>query len=77
MLTQEGQEAARECLMRSGFPDPSENTVDCERLCDLDTHNVSDVELVLPVSANEATTSSIDFSRPKEKDIPLEHIERV
>ena len=44
MLTQEGQEAARECPMRSGFPDTSENTANSEGPSDLNLVNVDSAE---------------------------------
>lgn len=69
MLTQEGQEAARECLMRSGFPDTSENAANSE--------GSSDLQIVNLDSADEATTSSVDLRRQKSTDIPPECIERV
>ena len=69
MLTQEGQEAARECLMRSGFPDTSENTANSEGPSDLNLVNVD--------SAEEETMSPVDLRRKKSTDIPLEYIEKV
>ncbi|XP_048330077.2 crossover junction endonuclease MUS81 isoform X2 [Ziziphus jujuba] len=68
MLTQEGKEAARECQMRSGLPDTSENAADSE--------GSSDLQLVNLESDDEATTSSVDLNRQKPTDIPPECIER-
>ena len=69
MLTQEGQEAARECLMRSGLPDTSETTANSEGPSDLNLVNID--------SAEEETMSPVDLRRKKSTDIPLEYIEKV
>ena len=69
MLTQEGQEAARECLMRSGLPDTSETTANSEGPSDLNLVNID--------SAEEETMSLVDLRRKKSTDIPLEYIEKV
>ena len=69
MLTQEGQKAVRECLMRSGFPDTSENTANSEWPSDLNHVNID--------SAEEETMSPVDLRRKKSTDIPLEYIEKV
>ncbi|KAF3436728.1 hypothetical protein FNV43_RR19475 [Rhamnella rubrinervis] len=68
MLTQEGQEAARECLVRSGLPDTSENTENSEGSSDLNLVNID--------SAEVETMSPVDLKRKKSTDIPLEYIEK-
>lgn len=77
MLTQEGQEAARECIMRSGLADPSSDTNDSEGHYDLDTENMLDLEPLQPDSAREVTSSSGDLTRKKPVDIPVEYMDRV
>lgn len=77
MLTQEGHEAARECLMRSGLADPIENMAD-EQHADLDRANVSDMELAHPDSSGDVALRSVGLSRQKKSvDVPPESLERV
>ncbi|KAK4841777.1 hypothetical protein QYF36_010280 [Acer negundo] len=76
MLTQEGHEAARECLTRSGLADPIENVAD-EQHADLDRVNVSDMELVRPDSSEDVALRSVGLSRQKKSvDVPPESLER-
>ncbi|PON74374.1 DNA repair protein [Parasponia andersonii] len=77
MLTQEGQEAARECIMRSGLPDASKDTRTSEGHFDLDTENMSELEPLQPDSAGDVAMVSIDLRRQKPKDIPVEYMERL
>ncbi|KAK0573535.1 hypothetical protein LWI29_009596 [Acer saccharum] len=76
MLTQEGHEAARECLTRSGLADPIENVAD-EQHADLDRANVSDMELARPDSSGDVALRSVGLSRQKKSvDVPPESLER-
>ncbi|KAL5760348.1 hypothetical protein ACOSQ2_019186 [Xanthoceras sorbifolium] len=76
MLTQEGREAARECLMRSGLADPIEDVAD-EQHTDLDPANVSEMELAHSDLSGEVTLRSVGLSRQKKPiDVPLESLER-
>ncbi|KAI9169325.1 hypothetical protein LWI28_010726 [Acer negundo] len=76
MLTQEGHEAARECLTRSGLADPIENVAD-EQHADLDRVNVSDMELARPDSSEDVALRSVGLSRQKKSvDVPPESLER-
>ncbi|KAF3437390.1 hypothetical protein FNV43_RR20143 [Rhamnella rubrinervis] len=61
MLTQEGQEAAYECLMRSGLFNTSENTAISVGPSDLNLVNID--------SAEEETMSPVDLRRTKSTDI--------
>ncbi|CAK7339400.1 unnamed protein product [Dovyalis caffra] len=77
MLTDEGRETARECLMRSRMEDPGESLANLEGSSDLNMLNTSDMESVCPDSAREATFTSIGLSRQKKSiDVPLESLER-
>lgn len=69
MLTQEGQEAAQECLVRSGLADRIENSVDGKD---------SDLEFAHPDSTGEVTLRTVSLSRlEKSTDIPSETLEKV
>ncbi|KAF5733621.1 crossover junction endonuclease MUS81 [Tripterygium wilfordii] len=76
MLTQEGQEVAQECLMRSRLVDPREIVADTERPSNLGTSKILQ-ESSPPALAREATVGSAG-SRGQEKsiDVPLELLER-
>ncbi|KAJ4711569.1 Crossover junction endonuclease MUS81 [Melia azedarach] len=68
MLTQEGQEAAQECLVRSGLADRIENSVDGKD---------SDLEFAHPDSTGEVTLRTVSLSRlEKSTDIPSETLEK-
>lgn len=79
MLTQEGKEAARECISRSGLPDPSKDTSTSEGLCDPGTHNMQDIELVQSDSESdvEVMASPVNLRRQKPMDISPDYLERV
>ncbi|GMN53715.1 hypothetical protein TIFTF001_022837 [Ficus carica] len=77
MLTQEGKEAAHECITRSGLPDPSKETSTSEGQCDLGAQNTSDLELVQSDSDVEVMTSPVDVRSLKRTDIPPEYVERL
>lgn len=77
MLTQEGKEAACECITRSGLPDSSNDAFSSERIYDLGTNDASDLEIVRPHSDIEVTASSVDLRRKKPKVIPPDYTERV
>ncbi|XP_021822409.1 crossover junction endonuclease MUS81-like [Prunus avium] len=78
MLSQEGQEAARECLMRSGMENPIEKTANAKVLSVLDVDNISHQELAHPDSATEIILLSTTVSRKKKSfDIPQLYIEKV
>ncbi|XP_011042136.1 PREDICTED: crossover junction endonuclease MUS81 isoform X2 [Populus euphratica] len=77
MLTEEGRETARECLIRSRMEDPGDNLANLEGASDLNMLNTSDMELARPDSARGATFTSIALSRQKKSiDVPLESLER-
>ncbi|XP_024028051.1 crossover junction endonuclease MUS81 isoform X1 [Morus notabilis] len=79
MLTQEGKEAARECISRSGLPDPSKDTSTSEGLCDPGTHNMQDIELVQSDSESdvEVMASPVNLRRQKPMDISPDYLERL
>lgn len=81
MLTQEGRDAARECLTRSGLTDPIENNVADEEHADPDPANVFDVDLADSDSSGVVALLSVGLGRAsrqkKSIDVPLESLERV
>ncbi|XP_034224494.1 crossover junction endonuclease MUS81-like isoform X3 [Prunus dulcis] len=78
MLSQEGQEAARECLMRSGMENPIEKTANAKVLSVLDVDNISHQGLAHPDSSPEMILLSTNVSRKKKSfDIPQLYIEKV
>ncbi|XP_062115628.1 crossover junction endonuclease MUS81 [Humulus lupulus] len=77
MLTQEGKEAARECIMRSGMPESSNDTRSSERHYDVDIENLSDPEPSQLDSAKEVAVPSVDSRRQKSTDIPVEYMDRL
>lgn len=77
MLTHEGREAARECLMRSGLTD-SIDILPVEQDSDLDACNTPDLELANSSSSAEVTLQSVSLSQQsKSVDVPLASLERV
>lgn len=77
MLTQEGREAARECLMRSGLTDPMENVPD-QQHADANPANVFDVDLANADSTEEVVGFSDGLGRQKKSiEVPQESLERV
>ncbi|XP_058087766.1 crossover junction endonuclease MUS81 isoform X2 [Magnolia sinica] len=80
MLTQEGQEAARECLLRSGLVDSIEHSTTANGLLSFVTsQTASDLGSVHQNSVNkEAALPSINLcSQKKSTDIPAEFLERL
>lgn len=77
MLTEEGKEAAHECLLRTGLVDLTENWTTTERLSNLDASNISDLEFAHADMANEVTLGSVNSSLQKKLiDVPLESLDR-
>ncbi|XP_050234243.1 crossover junction endonuclease MUS81 isoform X2 [Mercurialis annua] len=79
MLTEEGHEAARECLMRSRLPDPREVSLSAivGEPSDADMKNASNLESNHSDLAGAVTSSSIGVSRQKKPiDVPLESLQR-
>lgn len=77
MLTPEGQEAARECLIRSGLVDSSDHVAAVEDVSNLQEHNAPDLEFVRADSAKVALQSVGLSKQKKDVDVPLTFIERV
>lgn len=78
MLTDEGQEVARECLLRSHMEDPRECLANVKGSSDVDMQNASDLESAHPDSTREVTFSSVGLSRQNKMiDVPPESLERV
>ncbi|BFG20369.1 hypothetical protein CerSpe_066430 [Prunus speciosa] len=77
MLTEEGKEAARECLMRSGLAEPVEQSANAKGPSVLNVDNISHQGLAHPGSATEVTLLPTNLSR-KEKpfDIPQEYLDK-
>ncbi|XP_052880310.1 crossover junction endonuclease MUS81 isoform X4 [Gossypium arboreum] len=76
MLTPEGKEAARECLMKSKMEDPLENLVDVERLSQPDTQDAFVQDLCHSDSDIEEINERAAFKRKTSIDIPLDCLER-
>ncbi|KAF7824651.1 crossover junction endonuclease MUS81 [Senna tora] len=74
MLTQEGKEAARECLKRSGMEDSQENSITVGSLSDMDKQNTLDME----GSDHDLDIEVISPLNHQKKlmDVPLHHLER-
>ncbi|PSS09951.1 Crossover junction endonuclease [Actinidia chinensis var. chinensis] len=75
MLSEEGREAARDCLLRSGLVDSTENLVTTERLPNLDASNISDLEFVRADSTKEAAIVNSSLQK-KTIDVPPESLDR-
>lgn len=75
MLTQEGKEAARECLKRSGMEDSQENTISTGIPSDMDKQNTLDTEC----SDHDLDMEVISPLNQQKKlmNIPLDCLERV
>ncbi|KAM3685973.1 hypothetical protein ACB098_11G163800 [Castanea mollissima] len=86
MLTQEGQEAARECLMRSGLVNPAENLANAEVYSDQGAHSTPDIDFIPPEKEVPSTSTGLSRRRKststglsrqrKSMDVPLESLER-
>ncbi|XP_057978414.1 crossover junction endonuclease MUS81 isoform X2 [Malania oleifera] len=78
MLTEEGQKAARECLLRSGLVDSTETLASVRGFVNEDVNIVSGLEFTDADLAKEATFTSIDLMR-REKliTVPPESLERL
>ncbi|CAN6703742.1 unnamed protein product [Malus baccata var. baccata] len=75
MLTEEGQEAARECLTRSGMAGPVRKTANAKGLSVLDVDTTSHQELDHSDSGEEVILLSTNVTRKKNSlDIPEEYI---
>ncbi|KAA3454110.1 crossover junction endonuclease MUS81 isoform X2 [Gossypium australe] len=76
MLTPEGKEAARECLMKSKMEDPLENLVDVERPSQPDTQDAFVQDLCNSDSDIEEINERAAFKRKTSIDVPLDCLER-
>lgn len=88
MLTQEGQEVAHDCLMRSGLADPADSLANAEGFSDKGAHGMPDVDLVqldtdidvMPTSMGLSQQKKLQIKRSRQKksiDVPFESLERV
>ncbi|XP_022743044.1 crossover junction endonuclease MUS81 isoform X2 [Durio zibethinus] len=76
MLTPEGKEAARECLMKSKMEDPLEILVNVERLSQPDTQNASVQDFCHSDLGREETNAKAAFRQKKSIDVPHDSLER-
>lgn len=78
MLTQEGKDAARECLMRSGLEKPAEKSVSSKGCSVLNVDNISHQEPAHPGSDTEVTLFSTSLSKKdKSFEIPEQYVDKV
>lgn len=78
MLTQEGQDVARDCLMRSGLTDPAESLANAEGFSDQGAHGTPDLDFACPDMDKEVTSTSMGLSRQKKSiDVPMESLDKV
>jgi hypothetical protein len=78
MLTQEGKEVARECLMRSGLGDPAESLANAEGFPDKVANGTAALDFACLGMGKEMTSTSMGLSRRKKSiDVPFESLERV
>lgn len=77
MLTPEGKEAARECLMKSKMEDPLENLVNVERFSQPEMQNACIEEFVHSDSVREEANATAAFRQKKSIDVPLDSLEKV
>ena len=76
MLTQEGLEIARECLLRSGLADPTESLAAMETAYP-DTSNMLDLESDHADLDEEETLHPCSNGQKKSVDVPIESLEKV
>ncbi|XWS56803.1 hypothetical protein CRYUN_Cryun09bG0117000 [Craigia yunnanensis] len=76
MLTPEGKEAARECLMKSKMEDPLENLVNVERLSQPNTQNSSVPDVSHTDLGRGETNAKKTFRQKKSIDVPPDSLER-
>ncbi|KAE8038325.1 hypothetical protein FH972_010848 [Carpinus fangiana] len=77
MLTQEGKEVARECLMRSGLGDPAESLANAEGFPDKVANGTAALDFAGLGMGKEMTSTSMGLSRRKKSiDVPFESLER-
>ncbi|KAB1224923.1 Crossover junction endonuclease MUS81 [Morella rubra] len=77
MLTQEGQDVARDCLMRSGLTDPAESLANAEGFSDQGAHGTPDLDFACPDMDKEVTSTSMGLSRQnKSIDVPMESLDK-
>ncbi|KAE8038324.1 hypothetical protein FH972_010847 [Carpinus fangiana] len=77
MLTQEGKEVARECLMRSGLGDPAESLANAEGFPDKVANGTAALDFAGLGMGEEMTSTSMGLSRRKKSiDVPFESLER-
>lgn len=85
MLTEEGREAAQECLSRSGLVDCDNKSAIMQRISglepedlDLSERDMPDLALVLASSSNEDAFPSFPSNIQKKSiDVPPEFLDRV
>ncbi|KAG7948426.1 hypothetical protein I3843_13G008800 [Carya illinoinensis] len=87
MLTQEGQEVAHDCLMRSGLADPADSLANTEGFSDKGAHGMPNLDLVqldmdidvMPASRGLSQQKKLPIKKSQQKksiDLPFESLER-
>lgn len=78
MLTQEGQEVAHDCLMRSGLADPADSLANTEGFSDKGANGMPNLDLVQLDMDIDVMPASRGLSQQKKSiDVPFESLERV
>ncbi|KAG2671749.1 hypothetical protein I3760_13G010000 [Carya illinoinensis] len=77
MLTQEGQEVAHDCLMRSGLADPADSLANTEGFSDKGANGMPNLDLVQLDMDIDVMPASRGLSQQKKSiDVPFESLER-
>ncbi|CAI0377234.1 unnamed protein product [Linum tenue] len=76
-ITQEGQDVARECLVRSRLLDPMETSAHAKDSSNLDIRNTADKESTQSTSSPEVTILSVDLTQQERSfDLPPQSFEK-
>ncbi|CAL1353432.1 unnamed protein product [Linum trigynum] len=76
-ITQEGQDVARECLVRSRLLDPMETSAHAKDSSNLDIRNTADKESIQPTSSPEVTILSVNLTQQERSfDLPPQSFEK-
>lgn len=78
MLTEQGKEAARDCLLRSGLVDPTESLTNGDKTLDLNQHNTKDPVCTRGTLVEEVTAQHVSSSwQKKSVEIPPDTLDKL